>query len=110
MAGKKNTKSTQTTTTTTTKKQRTIGFGTLMSLLAFAAVCFGGIALLLIKVLAWIGVSASICGALQKIANCLGWIVLCVLSFNYIRHRRKIWIWVMWAISIVMIVMFTILI
>ncbi len=110
MADKKKTKSTTTTSTTTTTKKRAIGFGSLMSLLAFAAVCFGGISLLLIKVLAWIGVSASVCGALQKIANCLGWIVLCVLSFNYIRHRRKIWLWVVWAISLVMIVMFTILI
>lgn len=109
MAQKKTTTSSSS-TTTTKKSSTTIGWHSIMNTLAFVAVCFGGISLLLIQVLGWIGVSASICGTLQKVANCIGWLVLCILSFNYIKRRRKIWLWVVWAVSIVMIVMFTILI
>lgn len=88
-------------TRTTTK---TYSGNHIMNTLAFAAVCFGGIALFISRILAWIGISSSICGALTTIANCLGWLVLSILSAKYIMHRRKIWLWVVWAIAVVMII------
>ena len=105
MAQKKSASSTSSTTsTTTTKKSSGVGINYIMNLLSFIAVCFCGVALFIAMILGKFGISASICGMLQKIANILGWSVLCLVSFRYISHRRKIWLWVVWAVAIVMII------
>ncbi len=99
MTQKKTTK-----TTTSNSSKSTISTGYIMNLLSFIAVCFCGVALFIAMVLGKLGISASFCGLLQKIANILGWLVLCVISYRYIKHRRRIWLWVVWAIAIVMII------
>ena len=77
----------------------------IMDLLAFAAVCIGGVALLLASILGNWGFSV----VLQRIANAIGWAVLCILSTKYITTRKKIWLWVIWTVAVVMIVVGTIL-
>ena len=96
MAKKSSSSSSSTTTHST---------GYLMNILSYIAVCVGGIALFLAMILGKIGVQASITGILQAVANAIGWAVLCVLSFKYIRKRRKIWMWVAWTIAVIMIVL-----
>lgn len=76
----------------------------LMDMLSFVAVVVGGVGLLVASILGKIGISANIVGTLQMIANMVGWIVLCFLSFNYIRGRKSVLLWVLWAIAVVMIV------
>ena len=76
----------------------------IMDMLSFIAVIVGGIGLLVASVLGKVGISADIVGTLQMIANMVGWIVLCFLSFNYIKNRKNIWLWVVWAVAVVMIV------
>ncbi len=96
----KKTSSSSSTSTTTTRST-----GYLMNILAYIAVCVGGVALFVAMILGKLGVgSVSFIGILQAVANAIGWAVLCLLSFRYISRRRKIWMWVVWAIAIVMIV------
>lgn len=92
---------------TTTTKSHTGSY--IMNILAYVAVCIGGVALFISMILSKVGVSASFVSIMSTVANALGWLVLCILSFNYIRRRKKIWMWVVWAIAVVMIVVSVIL-
>ena len=91
------------TTTTTTKKSNGFSFSGFMNILAFIAVCVGGIGMFLAMILKLFGLSAGWINSLQAVANAIGWIALCLLSIRYIKNRRKIWIWVVWTIAVVMI-------
>jgi len=103
MAEKKKS-STTTTTSTSTKKSSGYSFGYILNILAFVAVVIGGIALFIAMILAKLDVSAGAITALQKVANSIGWAVLALLSFRFIKNRRRIWLWVVWAVAVVMIV------
>jgi hypothetical protein len=100
----KKTSQTSSSTTTTTTKKSEPSFSSIINVLAYIAVCVGGLALFISMILSKVGVSAGFVSALQAIANAIGWAVLCLLSFKYIRRRRKIWMWVVWAIAVVMII------
>ena len=76
----------------------------IMDMLSFIAVVVGGIGLLVASILGKVGISANIVGTLQMIANMVGWIILCFLSFNYIRTRKSVVLWVVWAVAVAMIV------
>ena len=106
MAEKKKTSSTTSSSTSTTKtsSRKSFSFSKIMDALAYVAVCIGGIALLLAFVLGKIGISAGVVSAMQKVANSVGWLVLCLLSVKFIKSKSKIWLWVVWAIAIVMII------
>lgn len=90
------------TTTTSTKKAVSISY--FLNILSFCSVIIGGVALAIAYVLGLCGISASITGRLQSIANSLGWIVLCLLSYGYIRHRRRLWMWIVWIVAVCAIV------
>ena len=90
-------------TTTTTTRKSSLSFSGFMNILAFAAVCIGGIGMFIAMILKLFGLSAGWINSLQAIANAIGWIALCLLSVRYIKNRRKIWIWVVWTIAIIMI-------
>lgn len=96
------TKSQTTTTTTTKKKGFSISY--VLNILAYVAVCVGGLALFISMILSKFDLSTSITGAMHTIANAIGWAVLCILSAVYISHRRKIWMWVVWVVAVVMII------
>ena len=99
------TKKANTTKTETSSSSRStnVTLGAIMNALAFVAVCIGGIALFLAMLLKLFGLTASWIGTMQAVANAIGWIALCVLSINYIKHRRKLWIWIVWTVAVVMI-------
>ena len=100
-----NTTSNSSSSASTTKKASTsaIIVSNFMNILAFVAVCVGGIAMFLATVLRWFGLTASWINSMQAVANAIGWLALCLLSVKYIRKRRKLWIWIVWTIAIVMI-------
>lgn len=91
------------------KTKKTYSFSYVMDILAYVAVCFFGVAMFLSMILGRLGVSASILGLMTQIADIIGWIVLSLLSFYFIKNRRKIWMWVVWVIAIVMIIIGVIL-
>ena len=98
------TSSTQSNSSSSSKKSTTSLFvSNFMNILAFVAVCIGGIAMFLATILRWFGLTAAWINSMQAIANAIGWLALCLLSINYIRRRKKLWIWIVWAIAIVMI-------
>lgn len=99
MATKKETS--KTTSSTTTKTTST---GYIINILSYIAVCVGGLALFISFILSKCGVSAGFIGAMQTIANAIAWAVVSYLSFRYIRRRHKVWMWVVWAIALVMII------
>ena len=82
----------------------------IMDMLSFVAVLVGGITLLVVRVLGFVGISASITTTLDAIANIIGWVILCLLSFNYIKTRKSTLMWVLWAVAVVMIVVSYILV
>ena len=81
----------------------------IMDMLSFIAVIIGGVALLVISIFDRVGIMVNALGTLQRVANLVGWGVLCLLSFNYIRTRKSTLLWVLWAIAVVMIVVSVIL-
>lgn len=93
---------TQSSSKSSRKKSYSIAY--ILNILSYIAVCIGGLALFIAMILSKFELSSSIIGAMQTIANAIGWAVLCLLSASYISHRRKIWMWVVWAIAVVMIV------
>ena len=97
------TKTTKKETTTTTK--RTVSASYLLNVLSYVAVCFGGVALFVAMILSKGGFSWSIIPIIQKFANAVAWAVVAILSFNFIKNRKKVWMWVVWTIAVVMIVL-----
>lgn len=90
-------------TRTTTTRTSAVSVSGFMNILAFVAVCIGGMGLFLAMLLKVFGISASWINSMQAIANAIGWLALCLLSVRYITRRRKLWIWVIWVIAVVMI-------
>ena len=95
------------TTITTSKKSISISY--LLNILSFSAVIICGIALSIAYILGKCGISATITGKLQSVANAVGWIVLCILSYGYIKHRKKLWMWILWVVAVIAIVVINII-
>ena len=99
----------QSTQTTTTKTRKSISIPYILNILAYCAVIICGVALTVAYILGKCGVSASITGRLEGVANAIGWVVLCILSFGYIKHRRSILKWVVWTVAVVVIITLNVL-
>lgn len=97
-------KKTKSNSTSKSSSKGSVSFNKVMDTLAFIAVCVGGIALLLAFILGKVGISAGVVSAMQKVANIIGWIVLCLMSVKFIKSKSKVWLWVVWAVAIVMII------
>lgn len=100
----KTTKKTETTKSTKTTRTTT-SLSYFMNVLSYVAVCFGGVALFVTAILGAVGVSSAIIPVIQKFANAVAWTVVSILSFKFIKNRKKTWMWVVWTIAIVMIVL-----
>ena len=85
------------------KKRESITVAWFMNILAFGAVCIGGIGLFIAMILGYFGLTASWVNSLQAIANAIGWLALCLLSVRYITKRRKLSTWIIWIVAVVMI-------
>ena len=108
MATKSSSKTTTTTTSSSSSSSRSkkgFSFGYILNLLSYIAIVVGGIALFIAMILSKVGAgSPGFISAMQTIANALAWIVVALLSFNFIKRRKKIWMWVVWAIALVMVI------
>lgn len=103
MTGKEKAKKTETTTTTTVKT-KSYSMSYIMHVLSYVAVCVGGVALFIAMILSKCGISARFVGSMQSIANAVAWAVVSLLSFGYIKRRRRLWMWIVWVVAVVMIV------
>lgn len=74
--------------------------GWLLNLLCFIAVIFIGISLILSRV----GLSGKVSSALSLIAQVISYSALVIISCFYIVKRKNIWLWIIWGISVALIV------
>ncbi len=79
--------------------------GWLINLSAFVAVILIGLSLILSK----IGALGSVANAFLVIANVIAYLVVSVVSFFYVANKKNVWLWVVWIISIVLIILFYVL-
>ena len=75
-------------------------FRSLLNLLAFIAIGLVGVALLLSKV----GLGGEISSALTLVANLLAYIITAVAAFYFVRNKNNVWLWVVYAVALVLIV------
>ena len=87
--------------TTTSTRKSAHGAGWLINLISFVAVICIGVALMLSK----IGALGGVAGALLTIAQTIAYVVVSVVSFFFVYRRKNIWIWILWIVSIVLIVL-----
>ena len=71
-----------------------------INLVSFVAVIIIGIALLLGK----IGIGAKVSGALMTIAQILAYSIIAIISSFWIAHKKNVTLWVVWGISVALIV------
>lgn len=74
--------------------------GWLVNLSAFVAVVLIGISLMLSK----INAMGQVANAFLIIANVISYLVVCVVSFFYIARKKNVWLWIVWVVSIVLII------
>ena len=79
-----------------------------LKMLSYLAIVFVGIALLLQAIFNLMGLSAQIVNALNILAQVMAYIVVAVNSFGYARARGTWWL-VVWAVAVVLIVVFLVL-
>lgn len=89
----------------TNKPKAVKSSGWLVNIAAFVAVIFIGVSLILTKV----GLSGKISGALSTLAQAISYLIIIASSFFYIHHRKNVWLWVTWAVSVVLILLYFIL-
>lgn len=92
------------TQTTSASSKKAVSISYFLNILSFCAVIICGVALAVAYILGKCGVSASITGKMQGVANAIGWIVLSILSYGFIKHRRKLWMWILWVVAVIAII------
>lgn len=80
----------------------------ILNIMSYLAVVGVGIALLLSWLLNVVGVTAAVVSALNILAQVLAYIVVACHSFGYAKARGTWWL-VVWAVAIVLIVVFLVL-
>jgi len=72
----------------------------IINFLSFISVGLIGVTLLLGK----IGILPGISGALIIVANVLAYIITAIAAFCYVRNKKNVWVWIVYIVSIVLIV------
>ncbi len=103
MATKSSSKTT-TTSSSSSSSKKSFSMSYFLNILSFVAVVVGGLALFISTILSYFDIAAGFVSAMQTIATSIAWIVVAIYSFNFIKRRRKIWMWVVWAIALVMVI------
>lgn len=80
----------------------------ILNVLSYLSVVGVGIALLLSWILNVVGMTAQVVGALNILAQVLAYIVVACHSFGYAQARGRWWL-VVWAVAVVLIVVFLVL-
>ena len=93
------TKRTTTTTHSSAKSVKSAGWFT--NIISFAAVICIGVSLILSR----LGFLSSVAGAFMTVAQVVAYLVVTIVSFFYVYRKRNVWIWVAWAVSVVLIVL-----
>ena len=76
-------------------------FKGLLNLIAFVAIGLVGLTLILSKV----GVFGEITGAITTVAHVLAYLITAIAGFYYVKNKNNIWVWIIYAVSIVLIIL-----
>ena len=93
------------TKTTRTKTVSTFSWSRVLRVISYWSVVCIGIALILSQILP----KNSISNAIQLIGNILAYIVVLASSFGYAMYKRNVWYFVIWAVALILIVVFVVL-
>jgi len=77
-----------------------------MNFLAYVAIIFVGIALIISLIFNWADGSAEVARAFEIIANLLAYIAVGFYSYFYARSKRNIWFLIAWVVAVVLIIVF----
>ena len=76
-------------------------FKGLLNLIAFVAIGLVGVTLILSE----IGLSGDISNALALVAHVLAYLITAIAGFYYVKNKNNIWVWIIYAVSIVLIIL-----
>ena len=80
-----------------------------VNFLAYIAVAFIAIALILTKIFAWFEVSNTITGALTLIAQIIAYAITAVFAFYYAKSKKQIGWMIAYVLFVIAIIVFLIL-
>ena len=80
-----------------------------VNMLAFLGLALIAFALLLSRVLGWIGVSVNVLYWFQRVGECLAYVVTAIYAFVYVRTKRNMWWWIAYAVALTVIVLMLVL-
>ncbi len=80
-----------------------------VNFLAYIAIAFVAVALILAKVFDWIGGMANVVSAMTLIAQIIAYAITAVFAFYYAKNRKKMGWMIAYVIFVVIIVVFLIL-
>ena len=80
-----------------------------VSLLSYIAIAFIAIALILGKILSAVGLSSSVIGALNLIAQIIAYAITAVYAFAYAKSKRNIGWMIAYIIFVIAIIVFLVL-
>ncbi|MBQ3494460.1 MAG: hypothetical protein IJA69_03505 [Clostridia bacterium] len=80
-----------------------------VNMFAFVGMCLIAFALLLMRILGWVGVSIDVLYWFQRVGECLAYVVTAIYAFVYVRTKRNVWWWVAYAVALTVIVLMLVL-
>ncbi len=80
-----------------------------VNFLAYIAIAFVAVALILAKVFDWIGGMANVVSAMTLIAQIIAYAITAVFAFYYAKNRKKMGWMIAYVIFVVIIIVFLIL-
>lgn len=80
-----------------------------VQMMAFVAICFVALALILQLIFKAVGIDASVINAIRIVGECVAYLVVCVTAFGYIKNRRNAAWAIIYAICVTVIVVLIIL-
>ena len=60
-----------------------------LNCLAFVAICFAALGLLIVRILGWFNVASQLAGILSQVANAFAYIVTSIAAYSFVRTKRS---------------------
>ena len=80
-----------------------------VNFLAYIAIAFVAVALILAKIFAAVGLSSSVIGAMNLIAQVIAYAITAVFAFFYAKSRRNIGWMIAYIVFVIIIIVFLVL-
>ena len=81
----------------------------IVNFLAYIAIAFVAVALVLARIFSWVGLSSNLIGAMTLIAQIIAYAITAVFAFYYAKSRKSIGWMIAFIIFVIIIIVFLIL-